>query len=147
MNPLLFWLVVGTALCTLEFFVPTAFAEFALGISAFLVALTSLVLPQFGLQIGLWMLFSVVLVILARRFVKPSRRQQQSLDATEATTLTQIMPGKMGRVLYEGNSWQAMCDDDRLMIPPDQPVYVTGRQGTTLLVMPARLLDDSESRE
>jgi membrane protein implicated in regulation of membrane protease activity len=142
MNPALFWLLAGAILCTLEIFVPTAFAEFALGLSAFLVALASLVVPQFGLQVVLWMVFSIVFVLLARRFIKPSRRPQQSLDATEAVTLTEISPGKLGRVLYEGNSWQALCDDEMTTIAPDQPVYVTGRRGTTLLVMPIKLLSD-----
>jgi len=142
MSPPLFWLLTGAILCTLEFFIPTAFAEVALGLSAFLVALISVVLPQFGLQVALWMVFSIVFVLLVRRFIKPSRRPQQSLDATEATTLTEILPGKLGRVLYEGNSWQAICDDEMVTIAPDQPVYVTGRRGTTLLVMPIKLLHE-----
>jgi len=141
MSPPLFWLLTGAILCTLEFFIPTAFAEVALGISAFLVALVSVVLPQFGLQVALWMVFSIVFVILVRRFIKSSRRRpQQNLDATEATTLTEILPGKSGRVMYEGNSWLAQCDDEMVTIAPDQPVYVTGRRGTTLLVMPTKLL-------
>ncbi|MDW8200270.1 MAG: NfeD family protein [Cyanobacteriota bacterium SKYGB_h_bin112] len=143
MNPTLFWVLVGAVLCTLEVFVPTAFAEVALGVSAFLVALISLVLPQFGLQVALWMIVSIVFVILARHFIKPSRRPQQSLDAIEATTLTEILPGKGGRVLYEGNSWQALCEDETMTIASDQPVYVTGRRGTTLLVMPMKVIKDS----
>lgn len=133
------WLLLGSALCTLELFLPTAFVEFAMGISAFVVALISLVVPQFGLQVLLWMIVSLVLVWLSRRLL-PSQRKTLMFDATEAETLTEIQPGKTGRVLYEGNSWQARCEDVTLAIQPNEKIYVVGRQGTTLLVMPTHLV-------
>jgi membrane protein implicated in regulation of membrane protease activity len=55
-------------------------------------------------------------------------------------TLTEILPGQAGRVLYEGNSWRARCDDDKLSLAPGQKVYVVSREGTTLIVMPENIL-------
>jgi len=134
------WLIAGVILCMMEAVLPTAFVELTLGISALLVGLLALVIPSLGIQIALWMVLSVVLLILFRRLFpqKPSRMLE---DSREATTLTAIQPGEKGRVLYEGNSWQALLDADRA-IAPNQPVVVVGRRGTTLLVVPLHQFDD-----
>ncbi|UBF26639.1 NfeD family protein [Kovacikia minuta CCNUW1] len=137
LNPTLIWLLLGIGLCLIEFIVPTAFVASVMGISALIVAPLAHLIP-FSLQILLWMMLSLVLVLLSRRFVR--QKAAKKLDATEAETLTEIPPGKSGRVLYEGNSWAARCEDHTLAIAPHQKVYVTGRQGTTLIVMPESLI-------
>lgn len=137
MNPALLWLIAGAILCFLELITPTAFVEIAMGISAFIVALLSFALPNFGLQVLLWMVFSLLLVFLTRRLL-PKRAHYTLQDATEACTLTEIAPGKTGRVIFEGNSWQARCDSD-IPILPDQKVLVIGREGNTLIVIPEQL--------
>ncbi|NET37511.1 MAG: NfeD family protein [Cyanothece sp. SIO1E1] len=136
---LIFWLVIGVVLCLMELFVPTAFVESTLGISALIVALFSLVVPQFNLQVLLWMVLSGIFIVLLRRFV-PRNKIPTIADATEAQTLTEILPGQTGRVLYEGNSWRAQCEDEKLAIAPNQQVYVVGRKGNTLLVLPESLI-------
>jgi membrane protein implicated in regulation of membrane protease activity len=128
MNPAFFWLIAGAILCFLEVLTPTAFVEMAMGISAFIVALISLVVPYFGWQVLLWMVFSLLLVFLTRRFV-PKRSHYAIRDATEARTLTEIAPGQTGRVIFEGNSWQARCESD-VPILPDRKVLVVGRDVT-----------------
>jgi membrane protein implicated in regulation of membrane protease activity len=133
------WLVAGSILCLLELFVPTAFVAFLMGISAFVVALAALVLPQFPIQVVLWLLLSTALVFLSRRFL-PHPRASKNLDAIEAQTLTEIPAGQTGRVLYEGNSWRARCEDDTEAIAPNQKVYIVRREGTTLIVVPQNLL-------
>ncbi len=138
-SPAVLWLVAGIILCVMEFTIPTAFAELIMGISAILVALISLVVPQFGLQVVIWLALSVALIVLSRRFV-PKAMSRMIADSKEATTLTEITPGKGGRVLYEGGSWQAYCEDDTLAIAPDEKVYVVGRKGNMLIVLPERLL-------
>lgn len=135
----LFWLVLGVILCLMEMFVPTAFVESTLGISAFIVALVALVLPQFGLQVGLWMVLSLIFIFLLRRFV-PKRTPYTLEESTEARTITPILPGETGRVLYEGNSWQARCVDEAVEVPANQPVVVLRRQGNTLFVLPESTL-------
>jgi membrane protein implicated in regulation of membrane protease activity len=133
------WLVAGSILCLLELFVPTAFVAFLMGISAFVVALAALVLPQFPIQVVLWLLLSTALVFVSRRFL-PHPRASKNLDAIEAQTLTEIPAGKTGRVLYEGNSWRARCEDETEAIAPNQKVYIVRREGTTLIVVPQNLL-------
>jgi membrane protein implicated in regulation of membrane protease activity len=140
MNYALFWVILGTVLCLMELFLPTAFVESALGLSAFVVALVALIVPTwFNLQIALWAVLSLVFIFLLKRFV-PKRTPYTLQDSTEARTLTAIPPGQTGRVLYEGNSWQARCDDETITIPADHPVVVVSRKGNTLFVIPESAL-------
>ncbi|MBW4549104.1 MAG: NfeD family protein [Symplocastrum torsivum CPER-KK1] len=140
LSPAMLWLLAGSILCLLELFVPTAFVAFLMGLSAFVVALVALMLPTvLSVQVLLWLLLSTSLVVLSRRFL-PHPTASKNLDAMEAQTLTEIPPGHTGRVLYEGNSWQARCEDEEMAIAPNQKVYVVRRQGTTLIVLPQSLL-------
>ncbi|NJL39264.1 MAG: NfeD family protein [Leptolyngbyaceae cyanobacterium SL_5_9] len=139
LNPTVLWLIAGVILCVMEITLPTAFVEFTMGISAIIVGLVALVVPQFGIQVALWLALSVIFTVLSRRFI-PQTKPRSIADATEAQTITEILPGQTGRVLYEGNSWQARCEDDEMAIAPNQRVYVVERRGNTLIVMPESLL-------
>lgn len=134
-----FWLIAGVVLCLLEVVFPTAFVELTMGISAILVGFVAQFVSSLSLQVALWLLLSVALTILLRRFV-PKQTSRPIGDSKEAKTITEIPPGQTGRVLYEGNSWQARCEDEELAIAPHQKVFVVGRQGTTLIVLPQHLL-------
>ncbi|PSB06624.1 hypothetical protein C7B61_19115 [filamentous cyanobacterium CCP1] len=134
-----FWLVAGVILCVMEFTLPTAFIELTMGLSAIIVAGFALVVPSFVAQVALWLVLSVILSFLLRRLF-PYKQPRQIEDSKEAQTLTEIPAGETGRVRYEGNSWQARCDDEQMTIAPNQKVYVVGRRGTTLIVMPEYLL-------
>lgn len=135
----MFWVVVGLVFCLMELFLPTAFIEFTLGISALIVAAVALIMPSFGAQVVLWIALSVLCNLLLRRFL-PKSMPKELEESREARTLTAIPPGKTGRVIYEGNSWQARCEDDEIAIAADEAVHVVRRKGTTLYVLPERLL-------
>jgi len=139
MSPTIFWLLAGAALCLMELFVPTAFIIFMMGLSAFVVAALSLVLPVVSLQVALWMVLSVASIFFLRRLL-PKVKVATFSDAEEVETLTEIPAGEAGRVLYEGNSWRAKCEDETLAIPANQKVIIIRRQGNTLFVMPEKLL-------
>jgi membrane protein implicated in regulation of membrane protease activity len=131
--------MAGIALIALEFVFPSAFVELAMGFGAIAVAILARFVPSIGIQVAVWMLLSLGITLLARRFF-PKPRHRAIEDDKEATTLTEILPGATGRVLYEGNSWQARCADEGLAIAANQRVYVVERRGTTLMVMPDNLL-------
>ncbi|MGC8714742.1 MAG: NfeD family protein [Leptodesmis sp.] len=137
LSPSVIWLLIGAVFCLIEFVVPTAFVSSMMGISALIVAAIAGLLPL-GLQIALWAVLSVGLVLASRRLVRT--RASRNLDATEAETLTEIPAGRTGRVLYEGNSWAAQCDDPGVTIAAHQKVYIVARQGTTLVVVPQNVL-------
>ncbi|MEB3309958.1 MAG: NfeD family protein [Snowella sp.] len=137
MNAVLLWIIAGSVLCLMELFLPTAFVALMMGISAIAVALIALVVPSFGLQVSLWLILSTLFVIASRRFVpKRSKKLLEHQDAIEAEALTPISRGKSGRVLYEGNSWRAECQDQHITITTGQKVYVVSRKGNTLIVYP-----------
>ncbi|PSO51542.1 MAG: hypothetical protein BRC34_15190 [Cyanobacteria bacterium QH_1_48_107] len=140
MSPTLLWLIAGSILCLMEFIFPTAFVAFMMGVSALLVAVVSLILPQFTLQAVLWLLFSTLLIFLARRLFTPRRKRSPLDEATEGETLSEISPGHAGRVLYEGNSWRARCEDEEQAIAAHQKVYILRREGNTLIVVPQNIL-------
>lgn len=140
LNPTILWLLAGAILCLLEFSVPTAFVEFMMGLSAFVVAGISLFLPAVNLQVMLWMILSVAFVILSRRFT-PRRSVSSIEDAQEGETITEILPGQTGRVLCDGISWRARCEGCDRPLAAHQRVIVVGREGNTLIVMPEYLLN------
>ncbi|MEL7351801.1 MAG: NfeD family protein [Cyanobacteria bacterium J06649_5] len=135
MNAALVWVIIGVVLCLMELFLPTAFIESALGVSAFVVALLSFAVPSVNIQILLWMMVSLLMFWALRRFL-PTHTPPALEEATEARTTTLIPPGQTGRVIYEGNSWQARCSDDKTAIEPNQEVFVVERKGNTLIVLP-----------
>ncbi|MEL6161525.1 MAG: NfeD family protein [Cyanobacteria bacterium J06623_5] len=135
MSSALMWVIIGAVLCLMELLLPTAFIESALGVSAFAVALLSFVVPSLNYQIALWMLISLFTFWALKRFI-PNRTAPALREATEARTTTAIPAGQAGRVMYEGNSWQARCNDEQVSIGPDQEVFVVERKGNTLIVIP-----------
>ena len=142
-DPILFWVIMTAAgiLCSMEFVFPTAFVSFMMGIAALLVAIVSLFLPQYTVLIGLWLLFSTGLILLSRRLFTPKRRISITGDDSEATTIGGIPAGSAGRVIYEGNSWRAICADETRDIAPNEPVYVVSKKGNTLVVLPLKMID------
>ncbi|MCU0535536.1 MAG: NfeD family protein [Hydrococcus sp. Prado102] len=138
LNPALLWLIAGCVLCLMELLIPTAFVELMMGISAIVVAAISPIVPNLFLQVILWLLFSISSILLSRRLLTPKKqRKTVSWDSdTEGETLTEIAPGQAGRVLFEGNSWRAVCGDEKLAIASHQKVYILSRKGNTLIVLP-----------
>lgn len=132
------WLIAGVILCVMEFIIPTAFVELTMGLSAIAVAVFAPAQPL-GVQVAIWLLLSVLLNLAVHRFL-PKSKPRIIEDSKEARTLTEVLPGQTGRVIYEGNSWQARCEDEEMAIAADQKVYVVRRQGTTLIIMPEYLL-------
>ncbi|MFB2938606.1 NfeD family protein [Aerosakkonemataceae cyanobacterium BLCC-F154] len=137
-SPTLVWLLFGTALCLVEFILPTAYTAVIMGVAAMIVALVAPVMPSPLLQVIVWLLLSGGLFLLFRRLT-PKRKSPAIRDAVEAQTISEILPGQTGRVLYEGNSWRARCSDETKAIAPNEKVYVIGREGTTLIVLPDNL--------
>jgi membrane protein implicated in regulation of membrane protease activity len=119
----------------MELIFPTAFVSLVMGISALIVAAIALWIPSLSFHLFLWMVLSVGLILVSRRLL-PRTPVPTLKDPIEARTLTPIVPDRGGRVLYEGNSWQARCDNEDVTIPAGQRVYVVARRGTTLIVVP-----------
>lgn len=143
----LFWLALSICLCLLELFLPKTFRKnFKLvpltsGICSFLLSLflfRANMVPPLKIQIAYWMGLSTACVIWIRpMFLK--NKNSPIREATEARTISEILPGQIGEVLYEGSLWQATCDEHIEPIPANQKVYVLRREGNTLIVVPKKL--------
>ena len=146
-SPSLFWFSGGVLLCLIELFLPKSWAKqyklvpLIMGVSSLLVALFVWrydFLEDARLQIAYLMGLSTACVIWVRPMLL-RKKKFTVLDATEAQTLTEILPGQTGQVLYEGCLWQARTEGYQGAIAPNQRVYVMRREGNTLIVLPETL--------
>jgi len=94
----------------MELVLPTAFVAFMMGISAFVVALVSLIFPRWLCRFSSGYFLSL---LSCCPVLLPPRRITKIQDAIVAET--EIPAGKEGRVLYEG-ILRARCDDHNLAI-------------------------------
>ena len=154
------WLIIGIVLATIEFLLPQKINKkfklipIILGCSALLEALilwggSSLYMfdwrmvmyDEFEWQIFYWMGLSLAGIIWVRPTFTHWRNRFSIPQTVEAKTLTEILPGQKGRVLYEGNSWQACCQDKELKVEANKKVFVLRREGNTLIVVPEDFFD------
>ncbi|MEM9541813.1 MAG: NfeD family protein [Cyanobacteria bacterium P01_E01_bin.42] len=154
----LFWAILGIALCSAELFLPIAkkrsyrFLSLIPGAIALLVAVFAWryarinilgvqIFFVFRYQLAYWVGLSTACLLWVRPILL--RRKQFELPvATEAKTITEIIPGDGGRVLYEGVSWQAQCENQTEAIAPQQKVIVLRREGNTLIVAPEHFFQE-----
>jgi membrane protein implicated in regulation of membrane protease activity len=137
------WILAGSGLCLIEVFVPFAFVAVMMGLSAIATAGLALLVPNFALQAVFWLSLSVVLIAVSRRFVHRRPSALALKDASEGEMISELPPGESGRVLYEGNSWRAECEDPHQAIAVNEKVYIVGRRGNTLLVYPRAPLQNT----
>jgi membrane protein implicated in regulation of membrane protease activity len=153
------WFLIGLILCAVEYFlakrVPHGYRFIALMMGASAIALAGILWRSastlgivwrtfmqeegaLGLQILYWIGLAFTSVIWIRpMFHRPKR--EVIPQSNEAETLTEIEPGKIGRVLYEGCSWQAKCENYERAIAPHQKVYVLRREGNILYIAPEEM--------
>ncbi len=143
----LFWLSSGVVFCLIELILPNTWAKqyklipLIMGFSSLVVALFQwryAFLDDARLQIAYWMGLSTACVIWIRPMLL-KKKKNTALDATEAQTLTEILPGQTGQVMYEGCLWQARTEGYQGAIASHQRVYVVRREGNMLIVLPENL--------
>ncbi|MEG3841305.1 NfeD family protein [Microcoleus sp. herbarium14] len=156
-TPPILWLIVGIVLSAIDLFIqktlPQKYRFYVLmmgvaalissfvlwrGSVAFQFSWANVMYEDFDWQIFYWMGISLALsiwirpiFIVRKKFVIP--------EATEAITLSEILSGEIGMVMYEGASWKARNEDFQ-GISPNQKVYVLRREGNTLIVIPDKLI-------
>ena len=155
-SPPWLWFTVGVVLCLVEFLLgsklPKQFKKiaFCLGISAFITSIsvwqmavamgvdwsvTNNYDEDFPIQIVYWMGVSLAFVI----WIRPTLIERKKFvfpQIDEAKTITEFLPGKIGKVMYEGCYWKAYCADKKMAIGPKQKVSVLRREGNTLIIAP-----------
>ncbi|MGG6295468.1 NfeD family protein [Leptolyngbya sp. AN02str] len=135
--PYILWAIFGFGLIAISLIAFEPIVA-ALGIAALITAIAALSVPDIAVQTLLWGVLSVTIALVLRGFVPPKSR---NLDPpTEAEVSTDIPRGGVGEVSYEGTFWSARCQVSDVAIAAGETVHVVGRQGNTLIVVPASFL-------
>ena len=157
LTPPMFWLLLGIVLSAIDLFIQKTqpqryrFYLLMMGVAALISSFVlwrgsiafqfdwaNVMYEAFDWQIFYWMGISLALSIWIRP-VFIVRKKFEIPEATEATTISEILSGEIGMVMYEGVSWKARNEDFQ-GIAAQQKVYVLRREGNTLIVIPDRLI-------
>ena len=140
LKPQLLWFGLGVVLLLLEFASPgVVLIFFALG--AWLVALLCLTAEvSLNLQLGVFVVSSVVLLLVFRKRIKGRiDRPQPAAGGTvsdefvgrRALVTREIRSGRSGRVDYRGTTWKAESGE---RIPQGAAVEIVEKENLTLVV-------------
>jgi len=157
-TPPILWLIIGLVLSFIELLIiktqPQKYRFYVLmmgasaliesfilwrGSIAFQFSWVDVMYEDFDWQIMYWMGIAMPLTIWVRP-VFIIRKKFVIPEATEATTISEILPGETGMVIYEGASWKARNEDSQGSIAPRQKVYVLRREGNVLIVVHEKFL-------
>jgi len=107
------WVLIGIGILVLEFFIPSAFFLFVIGISAIIsgALLGTAIFPEGNFQWGLFaalLVFNLVFVRkqIAERFLRASPGMKNEFIGAEITAQADIAPGHEGQGNFRGTSWK-----------------------------------------
>jgi len=141
-TPELLWFILGLLLFLLELVLP-GFVIFFFGVGAWTTAFVCLLFnPDVNIQILIFAVTSVLSLITLRRIIQKnffygknnsSDLIEDEFTGKEAITLSEIRPGKKGRVEFKGTVWSAESDTD---IEEGEPVIIVSKDNFNLKVKP-----------
>jgi membrane protein implicated in regulation of membrane protease activity len=129
------WLLGGLVFLVLSLSAGGEPVVASLGLAALITAIVAITVSSAPTQFIIWGILSIALAVVLRGLVpKGSRDLKSNIEATVSETIPR---GGIGLVSYEGALWKARSQISDAAIPPGKIVYVVGRQGLTLMVIPA----------
>jgi membrane protein implicated in regulation of membrane protease activity len=138
-NSTVIWFIIGFLLFLLEFALP-GFILFFFAVGAWVVSIISLLVDiSVSSQLGIFIATSLITVLLFRNWIKNQINKKKG-DSAEledefvgktATTQTAILPGKHGKVVFKGTTWDAESDEE---IEANTQVIITGYRSIVLIV-------------
>jgi membrane protein implicated in regulation of membrane protease activity len=142
LKPELIWFLLGLAMLLLELALP-GLIIFFFGIGACGVALLCLLADiSLNMQLTAFLVFSLVLLLTLRRWVKhvfvgrvgakeSTDEQLNEFVGKKAVVTKEIRPDHPGKVELHGTNWNAEADE---VIPEGVSVEIVGKQNLTLKV-------------
>lgn len=134
------WVLAGIGILVLEFFIPSAFFLFVIGISAVLAGaiIGTGIIPDGNFQFGL---FAVLLVVnllfvrkqIAERFLRASPGVSDEFVGGDVQAETDIPAGGEGKGHYRGTAW-TVCNEGSATLRAGEMSKITKRDGLTLFV-------------
>ena len=137
-NAAVLWFVAGFIFFLLEFAVP-GLILFFFAVGAWIVAILSLFYDfSINMQLIIFLVSSLLTILLFRKWVKKmiwSKKLPTELEdefiGKMGKAETFIGPGKNGKVIFKGTSWDARSED---IVEPGQTVTITGNESILLIV-------------
>ena len=141
-RPELIWFIIGLVLFLLELVLP-GFVIFFFGVGAWITALLCLIAePGINLQAIVFAVTSVLSLVLLRRMIQKkffysreelSKEVEDEFTGKEAIALTELTPGKDGKVEFKGTTWKAESESE---ISKGQTVIIKNKENFKLFVEP-----------
>jgi membrane protein implicated in regulation of membrane protease activity len=137
-NAAVFWFVIGFGLFLLEFIIP-GFILFFFGVGAWIVAIVTLFVDiSLDTQLIIFITSSILTILLFRKWVKKIILTRKFTSEIEDEFIgkpgiaeTMIAPGKNGKIVFKGTSWDAKSED---VIQSGENVIVIGNESILLIV-------------
>ncbi|MFA6401269.1 MAG: NfeD family protein [Salinivirgaceae bacterium] len=143
-NPSVVWFLIGLFFALVELFVPGLILIF-FGLGAWITALLCFLIPMgTGLQIMIFIVTSVVILVLLRKWFKNRLFQENGKDSASlddeitgktAVAETDILPHVPGKILFNGTLWKAESDET---ITAGERVEIIAKKSITLIVKPIK---------
>jgi len=141
-KPELIWFIIGLVLFLLELVLP-GFVIFFFGVGAWFTALVCLIFhPGTDIQILIFAIVSLLSLVALRRMIQKkvfygktdnSVLVEDEFTGREARAVTDIQPGKKGKVEFKGTVWSAESDAE---IYEGDIVIIERKDNFNLIVKP-----------
>ncbi len=141
-RPEIIWFFIGLLLFLAELVLP-GFVIFFFGLGAWITALVCLITnPGVNLQILIFAVSSAVLLLALRKMIQKrffyrdegrSEKVEDEFTGKEAIALSDIEPGKQGKVEFKGTTWNA---ESAVPLHKGQIVIIKEKLGFKLNVEP-----------
>lgn len=122
LNPKVLWFLIGVACALLEFFVPGFFFIFFSAGAFFVGAILMFFNASTNVQIASFLIVSIFSLIVFRSFLKKRFFESQNISVKNdidndiigqtGVTITELKPGKVGRVEFRGTQWDCSADEN-----------------------------------
>ena len=139
-NPAVIWFLIGLFLLLLEIAVPGLIIVF-FGIGAWITAIvTAIFHPGVNLQIIIFVITSVILLLLLRKYIKhtffgKNENVQDDLDeefiGKSAIAETDFEKDTEGKVTFNGTLWSAIAESE---VKKGEKVQIVGRDNITFKI-------------
>ena len=141
-KPEIVWFIIGLALFLLELVLP-GFVIFFFGVGAWVTALLCLIAnPGINLQAIVFGVTSILSLLLLRKMIQKrffyskeelSKEVEDEFSGREGIALTELIPGKTGKVEFKGTQWKAESETG---IAEGQRVIIKKKDSFKLIVEP-----------
>jgi len=138
------WFIAGAILVVAEIFMP-GMVIIWFGFGALMAGLAALIGAGTIIQIITFIIFSVVSLVVAQKYLKKKEKGGRKVGAErligkKGKVVVKIEPGEFGRISIEGEKWLAGADD---VIPEGSWIIVEDLDGAHLIVK--KVSDDKET--